>query len=392
MPWKVSGPVEQRVEFIRAYRSGLYSMTELCAGFEISRRIGYKWLHRAEAEGMAGLRDRSKAPRSSPQRMDPAIEALLLKARDKWPKWGPRKILPWVLGKHPELEGMLPAPSTVGDLFRHHGLVKVRETRAKRSYEPAGALQTDSANDVWTADYKGQFKLGNSQYCYPFTLADAYSRFLLACVAQASTSLAETRAGFLEAFRTYGLPRAIRTDNGTPFVGQGASGLSTLSVWWIQLGIRHQRIQKGRPDQNGSHERMHLTLKEETTRPPEANLKKQQKRFDGFCEEFNEERPHEALGQCTPASRYQSSTRRYPERIAGPEYPGHYEQRKVNSVGGFKFQGLDFFVAQPLAGERLGLIEIDTAVWSVRYYDHELGRLYPRDGECIIKVLPMSPV
>lgn len=392
MPWKESGPVDERIRLIQAHRSGLYSMTELCAAFGVSRRVGYKWLERYEANGLAGLADRSRAPRTSPQRMTKAVEALLLAAREKHPTWGPRKILSWLLRRDPKLEGALPAASTVGDLFRRHGLVKKRRRRASRSYDVAGALQTEAPNDVWTADFKGEFRLGDSQYCYPFTLADAHTRYLLACQAETATSLVGARSGFLNAFLTYGMPEAIRTDNGTPFVGQGASGLSTLSVWWMKLGIRHQRIPKGRPDQNGRHERMHRTLKAETTRPPEGCSEKQQGRFDRFRREFNEERPHEALGQQTPASLYENSPRAYPERIAPPEYPGHYERRKFNNVGGFKFGGLSFFVSQPLAGETLGLVEIDNDIWSVRFYDHELGRINPRKGDFIIRVLPMSPV
>lgn len=392
MPWKESGPVKERMRFIVAHQSGLYSMTDLCATYGISRRVGYKWILRYEAEGPAGLVDRSRAPKSSPQRMDSALEQLLLDARRAHPRWGPRKVLAWLGKQHPELEGVLPAASTTGDLFRRHRLIEPRRRRRARSFECAGALRTEAANDVWAADYKGEFRLGNGRYFYPFTLTDAHTRYLLSCQGQPSTSLRGAQASFLDAFRSFGLPKAIRTDNGTPFVGQGLSGLSTLSVWWIQLGIRHQRIAKGRPDQNGRHERMHRTLAAETTRPPETTEAKQQARFDNFRREFNEERPHEALGQETPGSQYQRSPRPYPERIAPPEYPGYYERRKFNNVGGFRFRGLSIFVAQPLAGEILGLVEIDEDVWSLRYYDHELGRINPRTGTVNIKVLPMSSV
>jgi transposase InsO family protein len=380
------------MRFIVAHQSGLYSMTDLCATYGVSRRIGYKWISRFEADGPAGLLDRSRAPKSSPQRMDPALEELLLDAREAHPRWGPRKILAWAGKQHPELEGVLPAASTTGDLFRRHGLIEPRRRRRLRTFECAGALRAEAANDVWAADYKGEFRLGNGRYFYPFTLTDAHTRYLLSCQGQPSTSLRGAQASFLEAFRSFGLPKAIRTDNGTPFVGQGLSGLSTLSVWWIQLGIRHQRIPKGRPDQNGRHERMHRTLAAETTRPPEATETKQQARFDDFRREYNDERPHEALGQETPASQYQSSPRPYPERIVPPEYPGYYERRKFNNVGGFRFRGLSIFVAQPLAGETLGLVEIEEDIWSLRYYDHELGRINPRTGTVNIKVLPMSSV
>jgi putative transposase len=392
MSWKVSGPVEERSRFMEAYDTGLYSMAELAAAFEVSRKTGYKWRDRFRDGGHAALENRSSAPLRSPQRMDPAIEQLLLDAREARPRWGPRKILPWLARHHPELAESFPAASTVGDLYRRKGLVKNRRRRGSRPFETAGALHTQAPNDVWTADYKGEFRLHNGRYCYPFTLADAHTRYLLACTAEPSTSLRGARSGFLEAFRTYGLPRAIRTDNGTPFVGHGVSGLSALSVWWIKLGIHPQRIPKGRPDQNGSHERMHGTLAAEATRPPEEGFAQQQTRFDCFRRDFNEERPHEALDQQTPASIYQASPREYPERIAPPDYPGYYERRKVDGNGRFKFRGLSLFVAHPMAGEWLGLVEIDTELWSVRFYQHEIGRITPRTGNFFIKVLPMSPV
>lgn len=392
MPWKVSGPVEQRREFIQAHQSGLYSMSELCAAFAISRKTGYKWLHRFEAGGVATLGDRSRAPLSSPQRMDSRVKETLLEVRRERKHWGPRKILAYVAPRHPELADVLPAPSTAGDLFRREGLVTKRKRRSPRPFEPAGALQTQAPNEVWTADFKGEFRLGNGRYCFPFTLADAHTRYLLACRAEPSTALVGAQRGFLEAFRTYGLPQAIRTDNGTPFVGHGVSGLSTLSVWWIKLGIHPQRIPKGRPDQNGRHERMHGTMAPETTRPPEASFEKQQRRFDWFRVDFNEERPHEALGQQPPASVYRASERPYPERIAPPEYPGHFERRRVDCNGRFKFRGLSLFLAHPMTGELIGLVEIDDDIWSVRFYGHEFGRISPKLGNFLIKVLPMSPV
>jgi putative transposase len=253
-------------------------------------------------------------------------------------------------------------------------------------------LKAEAPNDVWSADYKGEFRLASGPYCFPFTLSDAYSRYLLSCRAQSSTSLLGAKSALTEAFRRYGLPWAIRTDNGTPFVGHGISGLSQLGVWWIKLGILHQRIAPGRPDQNGRHERMHRTLKAEATRPPEGSNDAQQTRFDAFGYEFNHERPHEALEQRTPASLYQPSPREYPERIAGPEYPAHFERRKVDAGGHFKFRGRSLFIAHPLANEWLGLIEMDEDVWSIRFYNQELGRLNPRAGTFVIKVSTMSPV
>lgn len=392
MPWKVSGPMEERLTFVQAHRSGLYSMTEICARFGISRQNGYKWLARYDAGGLEGLRDRSRAPNSCPHRMEPSIEALLLAARDAHPTWGPRKLLPWLLKRHPDLVGDFPAASTVGELLAREGLVKPRKRRQKPSFSAAGALQTESPNEVWTADFKGEFRMGNGQYCYPFTLVDAHTRFLLACQGESSTALDGVQQELIKAFRRYGLPQAIRTDNGTPFVGHGLTGLSQLSVWWIKLGIFHQRIPRGRPDQNGSHERMHRTLNAETTRPPEASFEPQQHRFDFFRLEFNEERPHEALDQRPPASLYQASSRPYPETLGSPEYPGHYEPRKVDQQGSFKFKGLKIFLAHPLTGEWLGLVEIQDDLWSVRFYNHEIARVSPVSGNYFINVSPMLPV
>jgi putative transposase len=392
MPWSVSDVMDQRVQFIEAYFSGLYTMTEACEAFGISRQNGYKWLHRFRMGGQADLQDRSRAPKQSPQRIESEVEALLIAARRTHPTWGPRKILPWLLRRDPSLEGRLPAASTIGDLFRREGLSRSRRRRGPRPFKVAGALQADLPNDVWTADFKGEFRLSSGPYCYPFTLVDAYSRYVLCCRAETSTALEGARRSLRDAFREFGLPWAIRTDNGTPFVGHGLSGLSTLSVWWIKLGIRHDRIPKGRPDQNGRHERMHRTLKAEATRPPGSSMAEQQRRFEAFLEEFNHERPHEALGQTTPACSYVASERHYPERMPGPEYPDHFEKRKVDRNGSFKFGDRRYFIAHPLAGETLGLVEIEHDLWSLRFYDYELGRINPSAGDFFVKVSPMSPV
>lgn len=393
MPWLQSGPMDERIRFLAAYQDQLWSMSELCRRFGISRRSGYKILRRYQQEGLEGLKDRSRAPHHSPQKISAAVEAVLLEARQAHPTWGPRKIRRWLIDQQPAFRDLLPAPSTIGDLFRRRGLVRSRKRRARALEAPAaGRLQTRAPNEVWSADFKGEFRLGDGRYCYPFTLSDAHTRFLLSCHAQEAINVSDTRAALREAFRTWGLPLAIRTDNGRPFVGVGQTGLSQLGVWWIQLGIRHQRIPRGRPDQNGRHERMHRTLKAETTRPPEASLAAQQTRFDAFCREYNQERPHEALAQETPASCYRRSERSYPERIEPPQYPGFFEQRRVNPNGMFTFRSTPLFIAAPLGGEMLGLCEIDDALWSVRYYDRELGRISTKQRKPKIRLLPMSPV
>lgn len=392
MPWKVSGTLDERMRFILAHESGLYTMTQLCRVHGISRQNGYKWLHRYAAEGVEGLRDRSRSPKYSPQRMHAEIEALLLDTRRRRERWGPRKILAHLALQHPELADVLPAASTVGDLFSRHDLVEPRRRRVKASPSSAKPLHAEAPNEVWTADFKGEFRLGSGVYCYPFTLADGFSRYLLACEGETSTALQGVQRALTEAFRSFGVPRAIRTDNGTPFVGHGLTGLSTLGVWWIKLGIHHQRIQPGRPDQNGRHERMHRTMKAETTRPPEEDFPRQQARFDDFRADFNSVRPHEALDQRPPAALYSSSPRSFPERLPEPVYPGYYELRKVSDNGHFKFRGQTYFLANPLKGEWIGMVEMEDDIWSVRYYDYELARLTPDRGNYVIKVSPMSPV
>lgn len=391
MRWNASATVDQRMRFILDHESGLFTMTELSQRYGVSRQTSYKWLERYRAGGVEALQDRSRAPHRRPQRMEPPIEAILLEARRTHPHWGPRKILHWLRQRRPEHEA-LPAPSTVGELFKRHGLIESRRRRKARASSGAGALRADSPNEVWTADFKGEFRLGGGPYCYPFTLADAHSRFVLSCNAEPSTALQGPKRGMTQAFRQFGMPLAIRTDNGTPFAAHGGTELSQLGVWWIKLGIVHQRIDRGRPDQNGRHERMHRTLKAETARPPQTSFSKQQARFDSFVEQFNQERPHEALDNQTPASCYQSSAREFPERLARPEYPGYFEHRLVDSNGAFKFRGRRLFLAHPLAGEWLGLHEIEEEVWSVCFYDRELGRLNLDTGEFIIKVSTMSPV
>lgn len=392
MSWKVSGAVDERFRFVLDHEKGLYSMTELCTRYGISRQNGYKWVDRYRSGGVESLADRSRAPKTCPHRLNDGTITILLEARKKHPHWGPRKILAWLHRKRPELAADLPAASTVGDLFQRRGKVKPRRRKRPGTVDFAGALKADAPNDVWTADYKGEFRLLSGPYCYPFTVADACTRYLLVCSGTASNTLDFTQAALTDAFRLHGLPRAIRTDNGTPFVAHGLTGLSRLGVWWIKLGIHHQRIPPARPDQNGSHERMHRTLKAEATQPPEPSFPKQQGRFDAFRQEFNEERPHEALDQQTPATHYRDSPRLFPERIAGPEYPAHLERRKVGSNGMIKFFAEQIFIAQPLAGEWLGLVEINQDVWSIRFYDHELGRINKETGALSIKVSPMLPV
>lgn len=377
MPWRETEAVNERMKFVVAHQSGLYSMTELCLRFGISRECGYEWLRRYQAEGVEGLKDRSHAPKHCPHRMSEAILELLLDARQQHPSWGPRKVLPYLKKRHPGL--VLPAASTVGELFKREGLTQSKRRRRRSVHPGARVLSPEAPNEVWTADFKGQFKTGDGLYCYPLTVADAYSRYLLGCAARLSVKQREARPVFEQLFREQGLPEAIRTDNGAPFATPAFCGLSKLSVWWIKLGIRHDRIEPGRPEQNGSHERMHRTLKAEATRPPAADQQKQQECFDRFCTVYNQERPHEALGMRTPAELYRCSHRPMPERLSEPEYPGHFEVRRVSNAGTFRFKSRQPFLSDTLLQELIGLEETEDGVWSIYFYNVLLCRLDERD-------------
>lgn len=376
MPWKASDPQKERMRFVTEFEEGLYGMSELCERFGISRQTGYALLERWKQEGVEALKDRSRAPKHSPQRIPEEVQAVLLEARRAHPKWGPRTILAWVQGRRPELE--LPAASTVGDLFKREGLVQSRPRRRWWAHPGRSSLAVSEANQLWSTDFKGQFRTSDGQTCYPLTVADAHTRFLLACDGLNSTAHQGAQEVFERLFRTYGLPEAIRSDNGGPFATKAIGGLSRLNLWWTKLGIKHDRTQPGHPEQNGSHERMHRTLKEATLRPPAADGREQQGRFDAFRAEFNQERPHQALGMKTPGSLYVGSARAMPERVAKPEYPGHCRVRQVRANGILYFRDRALFLSELLIGEDVALEEIADGVWSIYFYDLLLARLDER--------------
>ena len=369
----------ERARFITLHAEGLYSMSELCARFGISRKTGYKWLERYQADGLAGLADQSRAPHACPHRTAAKTEAALVRAREAHPTWGPKKLLPYLARTQPELA--LPAQSTAGAVLKRHGLVAARKRRRKPVHPGTRPLTATAPNEVWQADFKGQFPTRNGTLCYPLTVTDAHSRFLLECRALASTEHASAQAVFAAVFAAYGLPWAIRTDNGGPFSSPAIGGLSRLSVWWVKLGIQHQLITPGRPQENGRHERMHRTLKAETTRPPDWDLGGQQERFDRFRSEFNQERPHEALAQRTPGSLYRPAARELPSQLPEPEYAGHFYVRRVSPKGSISFSARPLFISEVLAGEHVGLEEIDEDVWSVYFYHVLLGRFHVRDWQ-----------
>lgn len=379
MPWLETEPMTERLKFIRESQAGLYTIHELCLRYGISRKTGYKWLARYDEAGPPGLADRPHTPRFCPHRTSEEIERLLLAARRAHPHWGPRKLLDWLRPRRPDLG--LPAPSTVGALLAREGLVDRRRRRRVWRHPGPPSSVTSAPNQLWTADFKGQFPTRDGRLCYPLTIADQYSRYLLRCQALPSVRTVEARPVFDRLFRDLGLPQAIRTDNGVPFASTGIHGLCKLNVWWIELGIAHQRIQPSHPEQNGVHERMHRTLKAHTARPPAANLRAQQRAFDRFRSEFNSERPHEALAGRPPAAVWLPPSRPYPRRLPAAEYPGHFQLRLVSNAGTFRFQCKQLFLSDALEQKWIGLEEVDDGIWAIYFHDVLLARFDERDRQ-----------
>jgi putative transposase len=377
MPWREPLPVaHQRADLVREYRSGLFTMTELAAQYGVSRRTGYKWVAAYEAHGWAGLQDQSRRPHHSPQATDEDVVEVLLAIRRRHPRWGPKKLLAVAQRGHRDVAW--PARSTLAALLKRRGLVTPRRRRRAPSVVPGGAPGAFTRpNEVWTVDYKGEFLTGDQRYCYPFTLRDAFSRYVLRCDALTAHTLAITRPRFERAFAEYGLPDRIRSDNGPPFGGPGLGRLSTLAVWWIRLGIVPERIAPGHPEQNGSHEQFHRVLKAETARPPAAHAGAQQRRFTRFCAEYNHDRPHESLRQTVPAQHYQPSSRALPRRLSPLEYPGHAEIRRVDQNGYVSWR-TPLFVSVALADQPVAFEEVDDGIWTVTFASLVLGRFDER--------------
>lgn len=370
--------MDQRLRFVTDALSDRFTMTELCARYGVSRRIGYKWVARFNEDGKRGLADRTRRPHVCPTQIRSGLAELLCEFRRTHPDWGARKLLRVLRDRHPEIEDW-PAASTAADLLARRGLVHKRRRRRPHQHPGVIPIMTTAPNDLWTADFKGQFRTGNAVYCYPLTIADQHTRFLVACYGLLSTETVAAKPVFERAFGEYGLPRAIRTDNGVPFATQAIHGLSYLNVWWMRLGIQHQRIHPGSPQENGAHERMHRTLKRHAVKPVQRTCAGQQKRFDAFRREYNIERPHEALGQETPASRYTASRRPYPARLPVLEYPGHFLVKRVTDAGTFRFQHRLLYIANALVDQHIGLEETDDGVWSIYFNTVLIATLDERD-------------
>jgi transposase InsO family protein len=371
MPWQETCVTDEKVRFIHDWLAGEEPMTLLCARYGISRKTGYGLVQRYEAGGFAGLAPRSHAPHRHGRATSETVRAAILGLRDERPHWGPKKLRARLARLHPEADW--PAPSTIGDLLRREGRIAAnRRRRAALPGAPREALTVTGANDEWCLDFKGWFRTGDGTRCDPLTVSDAHSRFLIDCRIVAPT--AEGVGPVMErAFRDLGLPRVLRSDNGPPFASTGAGGLTRLAVGWLKLGIRLHRIDPGKPQQNGRHERMHRTLKAETLGPPAADPAAQQARFDAWRHDYNDVRPHEALGQVPPLRFYAASPRRYPARLEPIGYPPDCAERRVRGCGDIRWGGACVFLSEALAGETVGVAETESGDWLVRFADLELG-------------------
>lgn len=371
MPWKMEKPMDQKVKLISSWLGENDGITELSKEFGVSRKTIYKWINRYNEEGISGLEEKSRAVYNHPNitelhKIDRIVEYKL-----KHKTWGPKKILDCLEKKYPEENW--PSPSTASDWLKKKGLVKNRKIRKHVHQYQDHFIDCKTPNDVWSADYKGQFYTNDNKVCYPLTITDNYSRYLIACDGLEGPRYIETKACFDRIFREYGLPLAIRTDNGVPFAGLGIGGLSRLSIWWIKLGVIPERIEPGKPQQNGRHERMHRTLKADTVNPAGENIKDQQKKFDFFRFEYNTERPHESIGMKRPNELFKKSYRSFPDLIKPVEYSNDFIVRNVKMGGEISFNGSYYFISQLLYGEKIGLKEVSDGLWQINYGLHKLG-------------------
>jgi putative transposase len=370
--------MDQKIQFIADASKKRFSFTELCERYEVSRKTGYKWVERYVDDGPGALEDLPRKPHHSPNETDPEIVTELLEVRRMHPSWGVKKILKILQDRHPRWK--LFCRSTACDIFKRNGMVPIPRWRRRIGHPGKPASSILAPNDVWSADFKGQFKTGDGVYCFPLTVTDNFSRYLLGCQALHSTAISSAKSVFIRLFEEFGLPVRIRTDNGVPFATNTLARLSSLSAWWVRLGILPEFIEPGKPQQNGRHERMHKTLKDETARPPAGSLSAQQRRFNHFRDEFNNLRPHEALELQTPVSVYSSSPRPMPQKILPFVYPDRFETRYVNASGGIRWSSNWVQVSTVCSGEYVGLEEIDDGIWEVYYGPLKIGRFHERLG------------
>lgn len=389
MPWRVTCPMDQRRKFVEEVLGGRAEMSAVCEGYGISRKTGYKWLARFAEGGSPALEDRSRAPLSHPNTTESELVERIIRLRARHPLWGPRK-LKHCLGRK-EADIQWPAPSTIGDILKRNGLISPRRRRRRQGAQLYEGQLTRGLvpNDVWFADFKGWFRTGDGTRVDPLTLSDGASRYLIRCKAVERTDGETVKKHYSTAFQKFGLPLAIRSDNGVPFAGPGLCGLSRLAVWLLKIGVRPERIRPGHPQDNGVHERMHRTLKDQTAKPPRATLRAQQKAFDDFQREFNEERPHEAIEMKTPGELYRPSNRPFPSKIREFEYDNDVIVRKVSENGTISWRRQFVYLGPAFAEEHVGLIEKEDGLMTVQLGEISLGQFNERAGH-ITKLIPLS--
>ena len=373
MPWREVKPMDERVLFIGDYlRGARRSFAELCRCYGISRKTGYKWVERYRSASLEGLYDQSRKPHRHPDAIPYAIQQAIIENRQIGRMTlGPKKIQQRLLDAFPDIA--VPSVTSIHNVLKRHGLIEERRVRRRISPYPNPFAPVTEPNDLWSVDFKGQFKLRSGQWCFPLTVMDHQSRFLLGCQGLAGTSTIPAKRVFERLFREYGLPKRIRSDNGVPFATKTPGGLSSLSVWWIRLGIIPERLKPGRPQQNGCHERMHRPVTDAVAKPVAATMKEKQDRMDAFRRDYNEQRPHESLAQQRPALCYTTSDRPYPKKLPVLEYPSYFMVMKVRRSGVIYWGGGQIYVSHNLQGEYVGLEQIDDGVWDIYFGPVRLG-------------------
>ena len=383
MPWKKVSLMDERVSFVTHVLEKRHSVSDLCELYGISRKTGYKWVNRYKLEGTLGLVEKSRAPLSSPHHVDEAVEHIILDVKNQFPSWGAPKIFAYLTRNSLGLK--IPSTTTIGRYLRLNNLALPKKKTSSLKFKSKCLTPAKEPNSVWAADFKGDFLSRCGTKNYPLTVTDLSSRYLLCCQSQYGTSLEETMSNFKLVFQEYGLPAVIRTDNGSQFFSP--HGISKLSIWWIKLGIKPEQIARGRPQQNGCHERMHRTLKEDAIDPRKYDFHEQQLRFNKFKEVFNDVRPHEGINNNVPGELYNSSNKRYPKKIKAYDYPSHFELRTIKKMGAFSLNDKHWFVSHGLAYERIGLEQVDEGIWSLYFRQYKLGILDERKQRFIGKMM-----
>ena len=391
MPWKVSQAVEQRFEFVRAVEKGEQSMAAVCRQFGISRQTGYKWWRRyLEGPGTEMLVEHSRRPHSNPRQIDDSVGDLVAAARGRYPHWGARTLYHWLRAQFPKKPW--PSPASIGRLLARRGLLRPARRRRKTPPYTQPFAEITAPNQLWCIDFKGHFCTADGTRIYPLTITDSYSRFVLRCDSVLDPRSAEVRLILEGCFREFGLPEAIRSDNGPPFASTGPGGVSFLSAWWISLGIRHERIEPGKPQQNARHERMHLTLKRDTASPPAATFRGQQGRFDRWRKMFNRERPHQGIGYATPASLYAPSAKLFPVKLDRDYYQFAFEHVVVDKRGFTEWNQRRVFIGTALRHQLVEFRRLKSRRWLVCFGPVQLGIHDERQRRAVAPCFPCGLV